>query len=39
LPQVFLEFFIDAVDDWGTLGYVAYALVYIALEVLALPGG
>jgi hypothetical protein len=34
----FLEFFITAVDEWGPWGYVAYAAVYTALEVLAVPG-
>ena len=29
----FLNFFIDAVDEWGAWGYVAYALVYTGLEV------
>lgn len=33
----FLDFFIAAVDDWGVWGYVAYALVYTGLEVLAVP--
>eukprot|EP00878_Enallax_costatus_P016727 GHUV01017551.1.p1 GENE.GHUV01017551.1~~GHUV01017551.1.p1 ORF type:complete len:225 (+),score=39.71 GHUV01017551.1:354-1028(+) len=33
----FLEFFIQAVDDWGVWGYVAYAVVYAGLEVLAVP--
>ncbi|GLC37887.1 hypothetical protein PLESTM_000659800 [Pleodorina starrii] len=33
----FLVFFIDAVESWGPLGYVAYALVYTGLEVLAVP--
>ena len=33
----FLEFFITAVEDWGPWGYVAYALVYTGLEVLAVP--
>ncbi|GBF96563.1 hypothetical protein Rsub_09146 [Raphidocelis subcapitata] len=33
----FLEFFIDAVDEWGAWGYVAYAAVYTGLEVLAVP--
>jgi hypothetical protein len=35
--QSFLEFFIGAVEDWGSWGYVAYALTYTALEVLAVP--
>ena len=33
----FLEFFINAVDDWGPWGYVAYAVVYTALEVRRVP--
>ncbi len=33
----FLMFFIDAVESWGTLGYFAYAGVYIGLEILAVP--
>ncbi|GIL85157.1 hypothetical protein Vretimale_10844 [Volvox reticuliferus] len=33
----FLVFFIDAVDSWGPLGYLAYAAVYTGLEVLAVP--
>lgn len=33
----FLDFFIQAVDDWGVWGYVAYAVVYAGLEVLAVP--
>ncbi|MEW5302576.1 MAG: hypothetical protein WDW36_005345 [Sanguina aurantia] len=35
--QQFLNFFIVAVDEWGPLGYAAYAGVYIVLEVLAVP--
>jgi len=35
--KTFLEFFIQAVDDWGPLGYLAYAAVYTGLEVLAVP--
>lgn len=31
--QHFLNFFIVAVDEWGPLGYAAYAGVYIVLEV------
>lgn len=34
----FLEFFISAIDEWGPWGYAAYAAVYVALEVLAVPG-
>lgn len=26
--KAFLTFFIDVVDDWGPLGYLAYAVVY-----------
>jgi hypothetical protein len=33
----FLDFFIQAVDDWGVWGYLAYAAVYAGLEVLAVP--
>lgn len=33
----FLTFFIGAVDQWGPLGYAAYAAVYTGLEVLAVP--
>ncbi|KAJ9505254.1 hypothetical protein QJQ45_026147, partial [Haematococcus lacustris] len=33
----FLEFFIGAVDEWGQLGVLAYAGVYIVLELLSLP--
>lgn len=35
--QGFLEFFITAAEEWGPLGYVAYAAAYTALEVLAVP--
>jgi hypothetical protein len=35
--KLFLEFFVNAVDEWGYLGYVAYAVVYTGLEVLAVP--
>ncbi|KAI8466564.1 MAG: snare associated Golgi protein-domain-containing protein [Monoraphidium minutum] len=35
--KAFLNFFITAVDEWGLWGYVAYALVYAGLEVLAMP--
>jgi len=33
----FLDFFVVAVDEWGPWGYAAYAGVYTALEVLAVP--
>jgi hypothetical protein len=33
----FLAFFISAVEEWGPWGYLAYAGVYIGLEVLAVP--
>lgn len=33
----FLDYFIQKVDEWGPWGYVAYALLYTLLEVLALP--
>jgi hypothetical protein len=36
--RAFLTFFIDAVDEWGAWGYVAYALVYTGLEVRACAG-
>ncbi|KAL6750041.1 snare associated Golgi protein-domain-containing protein [Haematococcus lacustris] len=36
-PGAFLEFFIGAVDEWGQLGVLAYAGVYIVLELLSLP--
>ncbi|KXZ55176.1 hypothetical protein GPECTOR_3g322 [Gonium pectorale] len=32
-----MTFFIDAVEGWGPLGYLAYAGVYTGLEVLAVP--
>ena len=35
--QGFLEFFVVAVEEWGTWGYVAYAAAYTILEVLAIP--
>ena len=35
--RMFLDFFIGIVDDWGPLGYAAYAVVYAALELLAVP--
>uniref|UniRef100_A0A7S0X0V0 VTT domain-containing protein n=1 Tax=Chlamydomonas leiostraca TaxID=1034604 RepID=A0A7S0X0V0_9CHLO len=35
--KAFLDFFISAVEEWGPWGSVAYAAVYILLEVLALP--
>ena len=35
----FLEFFIDAVDEWGAWGYVCYAAVYTGLEVRQAQGG
>ena len=37
LPRGFLDLFIDLVDSWGWLGYLAYIGVYAALEVLAVP--
>jgi len=33
----FLDFFINAVDEWGPVGYLAYMGVYTGLEVLAVP--
>jgi uncharacterized membrane protein YdjX (TVP38/TMEM64 family) len=33
----FLDFFTEAVDDWGPAGVAAYMAVYAALEVLAVP--
>jgi len=35
--QSFLDFFINAIDEWGNWGYFAYALCYTTLEVLAIP--
>ena len=35
--QGFLEFFIKAAEEWGPLGYLAYAGAYCFLEVLAVP--
>lgn len=35
--SLFLDYFIGLVDDWGPLGYVAYAVVYAGLELLAVP--
>lgn len=35
--KTFLDFFITAVDEWGVWGYVAYAAVYTALEIVAVP--
>ena len=35
--RAFLDFFIGIVDDWGPMGYVAYAIVYAGLELLAVP--
>lgn len=33
----FLDLFIDLVDNWGPLGYIAYIAVYSGLELLAVP--
>lgn len=33
----FLTFFIDTIETYGPLGYLAYAVVYAGLEVLAVP--
>jgi uncharacterized membrane protein YdjX (TVP38/TMEM64 family) len=33
----FLDLFIGLVDEWGPLGYIAYAAVYAGLELLAVP--
>ena len=33
----FLDYFILKVDEWGPWGYVAYGLLYTALEIVALP--
>ncbi len=33
----FLNLFIQAVEEWGPMGYVAYMAAYTALEVLAVP--
>ena len=35
--RVFLDYFIQRVDEWGPWGYVAYGVLYTLLEVLALP--
>lgn len=35
--KAFLDLFIQLVDDWGPLGYVAYILVYASLELFAVP--
>lgn len=35
--RAFLDYFTNAVEEYGYLGYVAYAVVYTGLEVLALP--
>lgn len=35
--KVFLDLFISLVDEWGPIGYLAYAVVYTGLEVLAVP--
>lgn len=35
--KAFLDLFIHLVDHWGPLGYVAYIVVYAALELLAVP--
>lgn len=37
-PTDFLQYFIQLVGDMGPSGYVAYAVVYAGLELLALPG-
>jgi len=34
----FLQWFIQALQDMGPAGYVAYAAVYAGLELLAVPG-
>ena len=35
--RLFLDYFIERVDEWGPWGYVAYGGLYTLLEVLALP--
>lgn len=35
--KAFLDLFINLVDDWGPLGYLAYIVVYATLELLAVP--
>lgn len=35
--RAFLDLFINLVDDWGPMGYVAYIAVYAVLELLAVP--
>jgi hypothetical protein len=37
-PADFLQYFIQSLRDMGPAGYVAYAVVYAGLELLALPG-
>lgn len=32
-----MDFFITAAEEWGPLGYLAYAGAYVLLEVLAVP--
>ena len=33
----FVDYFIRVVDKWGPLGYLAYGVVYMLLEIVALP--
>ena len=33
----FLDYFIERVDEWGPWGYVAYGVLYLLLEIVALP--
>lgn len=33
----FMNFFTHAVETWGSWGYIAYMVVYAALELLAVP--
>jgi uncharacterized membrane protein YdjX (TVP38/TMEM64 family) len=35
--KAFLDLFIQLVDDWGPLGYLAYIGVYASLELFAVP--
>ena len=33
----FVDYFITVVDKWGPLGYLAYGVVYLLLEIVAVP--
>ena len=32
-----MDYFITVVDKWGPLGYLAYGVVYMLLEIVAVP--